>query len=678
MGLSGGSGTGRWPGIVLCATLAAPAVAMGHSDAATPVRILAHEAFRPILSAPPAGSQKASTVRALKFDAYGRRFNLALELNPRLTAAAKAAQAEGSALSLYQGTIENVPGSWVRMSAKAQSISGMIWDGDELYLVDSAAVLGDDARAGETIIFKLSDAQFDSDAPFCGKEPLRSGKDAYAALVTELKNSPIIMQAAGASTRLEVSALADSLFRNRYSSVQTAREAVLVRLNNVDGIFSSQLGVEIQVPTTNIDDALTSQLPATTDANTLVSELGSLRERTSLLRARGLTHLFTGRDLDGTTVGIAYTDSLCHRRYGAGLTQTSGNSTIDSLITAHEIGHNFGAPHDGDPEKQCASTPQGQYLMSPSVNAGATTFSQCSVNVILPRMQAATCLLPLTAPDLSIPIDLGTHTAAVGRPFEWQLEVRNTGGSTAISSSARLFVPPVVMIDDVFVAGGTCTSASGGGAVTCEMGNIPAGGSRVIAMTMHSDIVGSNSISAHVSTLNDAQTSNNSGDGTLVIEPEADLAITADAPATGVVGSNLTASFTVTNAAVIDVTGVQVEVSFSEAMQPSAGQIAGGDCTVSTSSIRCTVASLAANGSAAGTITATPRSAGTATIATAVSGDYVDPNSANDRAERSVSVAPVPSTEPSNTGGGKGGGGSTSPLLLLALSLLGLLRRPRA
>ena len=119
------------------------------------------------------------------------------------------------------------------------------------------------------------------------------------------------------------------------------------------------------------------------------------------------------------------------------------------------------------------------------------------------------------------------------------------------------------------------------------------------------------------------------------------------------------------------------EVAFAEGMQASAGQIAGGDCTVLASSIRCTLPSLAANGSAAGTITATPRTAGSATFAVAVSGDYVDPNPANDRVERTVSVSPAPSTAPSNSGGGGGGGGSTSPLLLLILSVLGFLRRLR-
>lgn len=674
MGFRRAGQSGRWPEIVLCVALAAPAVALGQARPEAAIRVASHERFVPIQT-DAAGSRKAGPLRTLKFDAYGRRFEVTLEANPRFSTAAAAIQGDGPALTLYQGTLANVAGSWVRMSAKAQSISGLIWDGHELYVVDSASILGlAGAPAGDTIIFRLSDAQFPAGASFCGSEPLPAGANVYDSLIRELKSSRVVMQAVGASLRLEISALGDALFRNRYATDQQAREAILIRLNNVDGIFTSQLGVEIQVPTMNIDDAIASQLSGTTEAGALIEELGRLRDRTAVLKARGLTHLFTGRDLDENTVGIAYTGALCSRRYSASLTQIGPSPTIDSLITAHEIGHNFGAPHDGDPDEACASTPKGQYLMSPSVSVNATTFSQCSLSIILPRMQSASCLMPLSAPDLSIPADLGTRNESVGRTFQWQLEVENKGGSTAISSSARLFVPPVMIIDDVFVPGGTCTSNSDGGAVTCEMGNIPAGSSRVIEMTLHSDVVGSNSIAARVATQNDSDPANDIGDGTLVIDPEADLGIATDIPAQAAVGSNVITTFTASNSAPIDVTGVEVVIAVSDHLSPASAQIAGGTCTVATSLIRCTVSSLAAGASIEGSMSATARNAGLASIRAGISGGYVDPNGANDQAERSVNVIAA-ATDTSTSS--RGGGGAFGILLLLALGGLQLASRGR-
>ncbi|HEY6644611.1 M12 family metallo-peptidase [Povalibacter sp.] len=670
-----GSLTGWLPEIVVCAALALPmTVAAATSDVGA-LRILAHEPFRPLSASHPPGAAKSSTgsLRTLKFDAYGRRFSLLLESNQRLMASSSN-QGDGPALTLYQGVIENVPGSWVRMSAKAQDIRGALWDGRELYLVDSSAALGDAGdETGDTIIFRLADTEVPAGGTFCSDAPspsAQSGKAAYSQMLQELKTSPVIMQATGAALRLELSALADDLFRARYASDRQARDEILSRINIVDGIYTSQLQLEIQIPTFNINDSVASQLSSTTTPGTLVDELGLLRQRTPVLRARGLTHLFTGRDLDGQTVGIAYNASLCGSRYGVGLTQTSRAVTIDALVTAHEIGHNFGAPHDG--EKECAATPQGQHLMSPSVSTNATTFSDCSLEQIRPRIQAASCLLPLTAPDLQIPLDLGTSSHAVGAPFNWELTVNNIGGSVAYDSDVTLWLPPVVVIEEVFVAGGTCTSRAG--RIQCGMGNIPASGSRTVQMTLRSDVLGSNSISARVYAAADRQTDNNVGDGTLSIEQEADVSVSAQAPVSVVAGTTVTASFTITNESAIDVESVVVAANVSGGVTITAGEIAGGVCSVAGASAQCTLPSLAAGQSATGTLTLHALTTGAANLKTAVSGSYVDPGAGNDAAEQSISVVPSPDARPARKGGG---GGSGSWLLIAALGTLAGLRHRR-
>ena len=670
-------GQASWlPALALCVAFAMPAVAAAADS--MPLQILVHEPFRPIPAAPVAGASKSSpgSIRQLKFDAYGRRFNLLLEPNRRLTGALPTS-AEGPALTLYQGTLENVPNSWVRMSAKAQAIRGAIWDGRELYLVDSSAALGPSvaAETEETIIFRLSDTQVPAGSTFCGDAPkadAQSGQSAYSNMLRELKNSPVIMQAAGATSRLEISALADALFRTRYGTDSQAQDAILSRINIVDGIYSSQLNVEIQIPTMNLNDAVAAQLSATTDANELIKDLGQLRKRTPVLHARGLTHLFTGRDLQGTTVGIAYTAGLCRDEFGAGLTQTGSSTTIDALITAHEIGHNFGAPHDG--EKACTATPAGQYLMSPSVNTNATTFSQCSLNQIRPHMQSASCLLPLTAPDLAIPLDLGTTQHAVAKPFSWELQINNIGGSTANSSDVTLWVPPVMLVQEAFVAGGTCTS--GAGRVQCQMGNIPASGSRVVKMTLQSDVIGSNSIAARVFSGGDLNAGNNSGDGTLVIDPEADLSVSTAAPASVLTGSTLIAGFIATNAAAIAVESVEIAITAYGGVSLANAEIAGGSCLIaSASTAQCSLPSLAAGTSASGTLTLNALTSGNAAVRAQISGGSFDPAAANNAAEQAISVVATATATPASRS--KGGGGSGDLFLLAALSSLRGLRRLR-
>jgi hypothetical protein len=341
-----------------------------------------------------------------------------------------------------------------------------------------------------------------------------------------LKGSPVIQRAAGAGERLELSVYADAHFLARGASEQEARDEVLLRLNNVDGIFTSQLGVELQVPTMTVATPETESLSDTTVPSTLLSEVRMLRRQTPEMYARGLTHVFTGRNLDGNTVGIAYQDVLCSRDWGAGLTEASGRgSWIESLIAAHEIGHNFGAFHDGDPDGDaghpadpalCALTPTGQFVMSPSVSPNASTFSECSLRIMRQEAQRASCIVVMPPADMSVPFDMGTVHKTVSTQFTWDLTVSNMGGAVAMDSRIDLVVPPTVQVDDVWVAGGTCTSAAG--AISCLLGDVPGSATRVIHLTLHSDVVGTNSVSAHVSAQNDAQAANDAGNGTLVIE----------------------------------------------------------------------------------------------------------------------------------------------------------------
>lgn len=657
-----------------------------------PIRVLSYEPFKPLVEPTSPGARKASngSVNRLRFDAFGRRFSLNLEKNTRLNqvlaqSAPQKSSQDGPTLSLYQGTIENIPDSWVRMSAKGQTIRGMIWDGRDLYVVDLADALADSLvepladGAANTVIFRLADTQVEPGASFCGTDGnsdngtgARSGKSAYTSLLNELKGSPVIMQAAGASVRLQIAALGDSLFRARFASEQQARDEILLRLNNVDGIFSSQLGVEIQVPTLKITDAATDTLSSTTVPGTLLSELGALRKKTPEFYSRGLTHLFTGRDLDGRIAGIANLGELCHKEYGVSLTEVNNRSSwVESLIAAHEIGHNFGAGHDGS--AACAGTPQGEYIMSPEVGANASTFSQCSLDAMRPRVQNAQCITALSPPDLAIASDLGTVTRAVTRPFTWELPVTNSGGSSAINARATLLVPPVVIVDEAWVAGGTCTS--GAGIISCEMGDIPAGSSRVIHLTLRSDVIGSNSIAARVSAQNENQPDNNAGDGTLVIDPEADLAVTLQAPAAAPANTMLTADFSAANLAAIDTTNITVEITLASGLTAATAQIATGSCAVQPAVVRCTLPSLPANTTVSGSFSLSTSTTGNATLQARIFGSYVDPESANNTAAASIVISESATTPAPPMGRRSGGGGSISLLFLLGLGSLISIRR---
>ena len=69
---------------------------------------------------------------------------------------------------------------------------------------------------------------------------------------------------------------------------------------------------------------------------------------------------------------------------------------MSALIAAHEMGHHFGAPHDGE-AGACRSTPQ-TFLLAPRLSQ-SDQFSACGVQQIQPAITTATCLTAYIPPD---------------------------------------------------------------------------------------------------------------------------------------------------------------------------------------------------------------------------------------------------------------------------------------
>jgi hypothetical protein len=107
-------------------------------------------------------------------------------------------------------------------------------------------------------------------------------------------------------------------------------------------------------------------------------------------------HLFTGKDLEGSAVGIAYVGSVC--RY-PGLSFGVSQDTYEAVapaVFAHEIAHNLGAFHD--------LTNSGT-LMYPSIVVGrSVSFSHLSIGQIEEYLASnSACLGQEDRPELPTP-----------------------------------------------------------------------------------------------------------------------------------------------------------------------------------------------------------------------------------------------------------------------------------
>jgi hypothetical protein len=152
--------------------------------------------------------------------------------------------------------------------------------------------------------------------------------------------------------------------------------------------------------------------------------------------------------------------------------------------------------------------------MSPTVHSNAATFSSCSRDIMATTIAGASCITSLPPADLSIAA-LGTVNATPGSTFEWELPVTNLGGRPAQLARLDVTIPSSLTASDVWVAGGTCTN--GAGAISCELGDIVGGATRSLHITLTSDTLGSNAVSATIASVSDANAINNNSAGTIVI-----------------------------------------------------------------------------------------------------------------------------------------------------------------
>jgi hypothetical protein len=154
--------------------------------------------------------------------------------------------------------------------------------------------------------------------------------------------------------------------------------------------------------------------------------------------------------------------------------------------------------------------------MSPVLNSQATTFSQCSLEQMAPRVAEASCLLPFSPADLALPASLGTHDATIGANFDWRFAVSNQGDRAATNARVSVQLTPSVELVSATADGGSCVVQQS--LATCDLANVAAGDSAELGIVIRSATAGTFTAHAQVVTAGDANRANDQTDGTLRVQ----------------------------------------------------------------------------------------------------------------------------------------------------------------
>jgi hypothetical protein len=555
---------------------------------------------------------------AARFDAFGRRFELTLADNERVLSKLGAARkAELRPYQLLRGAVEGRPNSWVRLVSSASGIEGAIWDGEELYAVTRyariAAALDTpiDAAPGQTVMYRLSDVRDALPNGFCAldapvSQKQSTGLDRYQALVSELRLgvTPAIER------QIEISLIGDTEFQQAESDPTAA---LLARLNIVEGIFSEQVGLLVLATDLRLMPLGADPLSSST-GGVLLDQLGAYRQANAAVRARGLAHLVTGKDLDGNTAGIAYVGTVC--------------TTISALIMAHELGHNFGASHDGEPGTPCAGV-NGGFIMAPSVS-GFAAFSQCSVVSMQPVIQNASCVSAAEYADATFE-STSPVTGEAGLPFVVPFVVRSAGNVDLDDVVATVTLPATTGYSIESATSGQGSCAVSGGTATCSIGTLIAGTTTGISITGRGSAPANIAVTARVSAANDQVSSNDTASVTVAVRSGIDAALSMSASAANVpVGTQLDVHADVASQRALAVRGSVLSVTLNQpVMSVSMG---GASCSASAYSVSCTITEIPAGSTRRLTVRVKATAAGplfaSGNVNLAGDGDYTN-NTAN-------------------------------------------------
>jgi hypothetical protein len=605
----------------------------------------------------------------MQFEALGRRFDLTLEPNTALLSPAARGLIDGR-IEVLRGRIDGNRDSWARIVLTDGVPSGIIYDGSELLAIEPPGDSAVESAAGP-VVFRLADMMIEPGTMSCaaGGAPA-SGQALYQEMVGELRTA--LQTGPGAVEEIEIGAIADSDFTNGRTNPQ---QALLTRMNNVDGIYSSELGIQITVPAEALElfddsnDPFSDSNPDGELQDLLIDELALYRFDSAAQSARGLTHLFTGKDLGGSTVGIAYIGVLCSSRFGVGLTEARSGVTTDSLIAAHEIGHNFGAEHDGDPNGSCPDVPNNQFIMASRVN-GNDTFSECSKQVMLAEASGASCIVPLPSTDVSVTSFNQPESILLGNAINLNFAVENRGSLQAGNVGIEVSIPANVSLLAASSTVGNCTS--GAGIVNCAIGALAGNTAVTVSLSADTLAAGNAAFTAVLSADGDESLGNNQDTHIVRVDPAVDLVANSPAPASVNLNSSGSASVTIENQSVLAATEVTATITLDAGLRADSASWSAGSCTVSANQIDCAAASLAASSTSTLTLGLSGLALGSQGYTITLGSSEADANTGNNVVSGTVTVR---ETGSSNADDDESGGGAPGVFLLAILAAAGLRRR---
>lgn len=273
-----------------------------------------------------------------------------------------------------RGNVEGHPESVVAASMADDGLIASVMFGDgDTYWIEPVGRHIDGARPEEYVVYHVSDAVCEG---VCGVNAMEQ----HAEKMREF-GDPLALGSETCKVAL-IGIDADFQYYQHFgSSVENVEAQVNSIMNTINAQYEAEVGIRHDITSIIVRTSSASNPYTTNDAGNLLTQFRNHWNSNHGNVPRAVAHLFTGRSLNGSTIGIAYLGRICQISLSYGLSQRINPGSCMTDLTSHEIGHNWNAPHCNCPS----------HTMNPSLTC-ANQFASSSIATIVNFRNSRTCL----------------------------------------------------------------------------------------------------------------------------------------------------------------------------------------------------------------------------------------------------------------------------------------------
>jgi hypothetical protein len=243
--------------------------------------------------------------------------------------------------------------------------------------------------------------------------------------------------ALAAQTTAELGCDADYEYFQRWGSVSGVQNRIESVVNSMNIQYERDVSITHAI-TTIVVRSSSNDPYKRKGAEQLLNEFRNEWNSNQSGVSRDVAHLFTGRSLAGSTIGIAWIGQVCNLSYAYGLVQSDfdNNFACTTDLSAHELGHNWNAGH-------CSCT---SYTMNAYITCANIFNPANSAPTISAYRDSQSCFGPVDPPSDPVSIHVGsinpgTQNAGQGKKYGKATVsiVTDTGSAAAGASVSGTF-----------------------------------------------------------------------------------------------------------------------------------------------------------------------------------------------------------------------------------------------